>query len=969
MAEWIFSASVLILLVLLLRRLLKGRLDPRVRYALWLTVLLRLLCPLPLFESPLSLASLLEGTSIRSAAPAVLPEDEAALPAASVQLPEREVPAAPVQEPDRSAPAAPVQPAEREVPDAPAVDTAPARQPLSVAAVLKILWLAGAALLLLLALLSNLRFALRLRRGSCPLPVALSRPPRRVLVSPAPGTPCLFGLFAPAVYVPESVARDRRALKHVLAHEWAHYRHLDPLWALLRLLALALHWYNPLVWWACALSRQDAELAADAAAVSALKEQERLDYGELLLSLADKRRRAGPLLAGTAMSSSGRSLKERLDFIVRQPRRALLPVLLALVCAAASVAVACTGPVRDSAPPEAPGRPAASEPLPAQETPVAGSVQTNSASGSAGHLDLSGLTRAELAGKAAELSALAGPCTVDLGSEGQGELLWEDAAALMDAAPQLDFLYRFRLYGQELSTQSETVDLRQVPIGDGGAALWERLPYLRRCALLDLDNCGLSTEEIEAIQAAFPEIKVVWRVNFGENYSVRTDVERIVASDPAQGGVLDDEQLRVLSNCTDVKYLDLGHNEGIADLSFLRSMPKLEVLILSYTSASDLSPLAGCKNLEYLELSGTEISDLSPLAGLSSLRHLNIAACPQVTDISPLTGLTGLERLWLGSQDPVPAEQVESFRTAVPDCQVNTRAESPFAGGWRYLNESEDFGPDGVLELDPHPRYALLRQQMGYDEQAYSFSWLDPLTEPRDFSVQKEPGPESSDVVLETVSGENYTGSMLIVPDPSRVVLGLDADSLGAQGRTLKELAELWDAVGGINAGAAGPGDGSLPDSAVICGGQIYAGESGSGSCYAGLDGQNILHVGLDSLEAAQEAGLRYACSCGPVLVADGQSADPASLPGGFNPRSAIGQRADGTILLLTVNGRQAGSLGASLEELADLMLRYGAVNACNMDGGSSARMVFDGAYVNEGTPESVDQQLPTAWLILKEGA
>lgn len=964
MAEWIFSSSVLILLMLLLRRLLKGRLDPRVRYALWLTVLLRLLVPLPLFESPLSLASLLEGASIRSAAPAVLPEEEAGLPAASVQLPEQEAPAAPVQEPDRSIPAVPVQPAERESPAAPAADAAPARQPLSPATVLKILWLAGAALLLLLALLSNLRFALRLRRGSRPLPEAQSRPPRRVRVSPAPGTPCLFGLFAPVVYVPESVARDRRALKHVLAHERAHYRHLDPLWALLRLLALALHWYNPLVWRACALSRQDAELAADAAAVSALKEQERLDYGELLLSLADRRRRAGPLLAGTAMSSSGRSLKERLDFIVRQPRRALLPVLLALVCAAASVAVACTGPVRDSAPAEDPGRPAASEPLPAQEAPGA-----DSASGSIDTLDLSGLTRAELAGKAQELAALAGPCVVDLGGEGQGELLWEDVTALMDAAPQLDFLYRFRLYGQELNTLSETVDLRQVPVGDGGAALRERLPYLRRCALLDLDSCGLSPEESAAIRADFPAVKVVWRVDFGENYSVRTDVERIVASKPSQGGILDDEQLRVLSYCTDVKYLDLSHNAGVTDLSFLRSMPKLEVLILSYTSVSDLSPLAECENLEYLELSATEISDLSPLAGLGSLRHLNIAACPQVTDISPLYGLTGLERLWLGSQDPVPAEQVESFRAAAPDCQVNTEAKDPFSGGWRYVNEpdsADGFGPDGVLELEPHPRYALLRQQMGYDELAYSFSWLDPLTEPRDFSAQAD--PEDSDVVLEPVSGETYTGSMLIVPDPSRVVLGLDKDSLGAQGRTLMELAQLWGAVGGINAGAAAPGDGSLPDSAVICDGQVYAEEAGSGSCYAGLDGQNILRVGLDSLEAAQEAGLRYACSCGPVLVADGQSADPAALPGGLNPRAAIGQRADGTVLLLTVNGRQAGSIGASLEELADIMLRYGAVNACNMDGGSSAQMVYDGAYVNEGTPESLDQQIPTAWLVLKEG-
>ncbi len=946
MAEWILSSSVLLLLMLLLRRVLKGRIDPRLRYALWLLVLLRLLAPVSPFESSLNVASLVEEAAVRSAAPAALPEAGSGLPAASLRLPAGEAPAAPVQAAD------PETPVKRETPTAPAAPAAePVRapQPFPAAGTLKALWLAGAALLLLLALLANLRFALRLRRNARPLPTAQTRPPRRVLVSPAPGTPCLFGLFAPAIYVPEGVAKDSRALDRVLAHERAHYRHGDQVWALLRLLALALHWYNPLVWWACALSRQDAELAADASAVAALGEQERLDYGELLLSLADRHRRAGLLLSGTAISSSGRALRERLNFIVRRPRRALLPVLLALVCAAACFAVACTGPVRESAPaePEAASTPADSAGKSRDREP--GALTDNPDS-----LDLRELAREDLAETAEKLSALAGPCTVDLGWEGQGELLWEDVKTLMDAAPQLEFVYHFGLYGQERSTQDEALDLRKTAVRDGGAELRERLPYLRRCARLDLDGCGLSAEEAEAIQEAFPAVKVVWQISLGD-YSVRTDTERIAASAPLGSAGLDAEQLRALSYCTELKVLDLSHNEGVTDLSFVRSMPQLEVLLLGHDPVADLSPLAACEKLEYLELNDTEISDLSPLAGLGSLRHLNVAGCPQVADISPLYGLSGLERLWLGSQDPVPAEQVERFQAAAPGCQVNTQAEEPFAGGWRYVNEEGDFGPDGTLTLEPHPRYALLRQQLGYDEPAYS-------------SAQTEPGPEDNDVVLETVSGENYTGSMLIVPDPSRVVLGLDTDSLGVQGRTLKELAQLWDAVGGINAGGAGSGDGNLPDSAVICDSQVYAGEAGSGSCYAGLDGQNILHVGLDSLEAAQEAGLRYACSCGPVLVADGQSADPATLPGGLNPRAAIGQRADGAVLLLTVNGRQASSVGASLEELAELMLRYGAVNACNMDGGSSAQMVFDGAYINEETPESIDRQIPTAWLILKEG-
>ncbi len=702
MADWVFASSALVLLVLLLRAVLKKHLDPRLRYALWLLVLLRLLVPAFPFASPLSLASLVEGRSARIAAPAARTEAEAA----------PVLPAAPTAEgPDLS-----LSPAQAGAAGAaaPAAAPVPARQsPLPGPALLRGLWLAGAAVLLLTAGLVNLRFRFRLRRGARPLPGQWTAPPKRVYISAAPGTPCLFGLFAPAIYVPEDLAGNRQALRHVLAHERAHYRHGDSLWAPLRLLALALHWYNPLVWIACALSRQDSELAADASAVSGLEESARLDYGELLLSLADRRHRTGPFLSGTAMPASGRPLKERLSFLVRRPKTAVLTLAALLLCATAAVACTYAGPAREEAPPAV-----TPEVLSTPEVSAVPETAASEAAPAAGVLDLSGLTRSQVAAKAEELAATAGPCTVDLGSQETGELLWEDVRLLMDAAPQLDFLYRFRLYGLELSTQDETLDLRQASVEDGGAALRDVLPVLRRCRLLDMDGCGVSDGDMAALQADFPDIRMVWRIHLGENYSVRTDTERIVASLTSQGGALDGGQLWLLCYCTDVKYLDLGHNEAVTDLSFVRSMPELEVLLLGHDSVSDLTPLAGCGKLEYLELNNTAVSDLTPLAGLTELRHLNLAACPQVTDLSPLYALTGLERLWLGSQDPVPRAQVEQMQAAAPGCEINTRAESPFAGGWRYTNEAdgpEDFGPEGFVTLEPHPRYALLCQQLGYD--------------------------------------------------------------------------------------------------------------------------------------------------------------------------------------------------------------------------------------------------------------
>ena len=85
---------------------------------------------------------------------------------------------------------------------------------------------------------------------------------------------------------------------------------------------------------------------------------------------------------------------------------------------------------------------------------------------------------------------------------------------------------------------------------------------------------------------------------------------------------------------------------------------------------------------------------------------------------------------------------------------------------------------------------------------------------------------------------------------------------------------------------------------------------------------------------------------------------------GGINPRTAIGQRADGAILLLVVDGRQATSLGASFSDLQDIMLQYGAVNASAMDGGTSTQMYYNGEVINKPYSPTGPRTLPTAFLI-----
>ena len=225
-------------------------------------------------------------------------------------------------------------------------------------------------------------------------------------------------------------------------------------------------------------------------------------------------------------------------------------------------------------------------------------------------------------------------------------------------------------------------------------------------------------------------------------------------------------------------------------------------------------------------------------------------------------------------------------------------------------------------------------------------------------------------LIYEVIHGSTYTGYMLIVLDPSRVVLGCKPNT--GKGYTVQEFVEMNDAVAGINGGGFadenGQGDGSMPDTAYVHDGTVYYGSLGVGRGFIGIDENYILHVGLDSLDAVEENHIMEGTGFGPVLVVNGEMADEESLLSGLNPRTAIGQRSDGAILLIVIDGRQTNSLGASYTDLAEIMIRYGAVNACNLDGGSSTLMWFNGQYVNNCASVIGIRTIPTSFVVLRKG-
>ncbi len=307
---------------------------------------------------------------------------------------------------------------------------------------------------------------------------------------------------------------------------------------------------------------------------------------------------------------------------------------------------------------------------------------------------------------------------VTLGSEeASPELDWEDIAMLQKLRPDVEFPYTFTLYDRSFSTLDETMNFSHFPMSDGGEAVWQVLPCMQKLTYLDMDSCGIDNETMAAIRDQYPDTTVVWRVWFGDYYSARTDAIKILASNPGVGGSLMPGTYENLQYFTKLKYLDVGHQPMLDDISFVSYMPDLEVAILAMGCWSDATPLADCPHLEFLEIQTTNVTDLSPLAGLKELRHLNIGHLFDLTDISPIYDLD-LERLWIGTMTPIPEEQVEEYQRRHPDCVVNTEGYDPHYM-WRWIDADDEGNP--IRD----PRYDLLVEQFGYDREEYSFEWVE----------------------------------------------------------------------------------------------------------------------------------------------------------------------------------------------------------------------------------------------------
>lgn len=262
-------------------------------------------------------------------------------------------------------------------------------------------------------------------------------------------------------------------------------------------------------------------------------------------------------------------------------------------------------------------------------------------------------------------------------------------------------------------------------------------------------------------------------------------------------------------------------------------------------------------------------------------------------------------------------------------------------------------------------------EEIAQIKEANSIKDTDEVTDTSLVTIDTEVNEDVPDIEIIDVKGSTYRGKLMKIKDPSRLFVGTIDGFREGNGQVVADIAKRYDAIGGVNGGEFVDGETTwtgMPIGLVMINGEQVNGNSDTVYHVTGITFDNKLVVGNMNAETAKQNNIRDCVSInssiGPFLIINGEAQDVSGTGGGLNPRTALGQTADGSILLLAIDGRMANSLGASFSDLQDIMLQYGAVNASVMDGGTSTQMYYNGEVINTPYSPTGPRTCPTAWLV-----
>ena len=236
--------------------------------------------------------------------------------------------------------------------------------------------------------------------------------------------------------------------------------------------------------------------------------------------------------------------------------------------------------------------------------------------------------------------------------------------------------------------------------------------------------------------------------------------------------------------------------------------------------------------------------------------------------------------------------------------------------------------------------------------------------------LQREEGNELYKVI--PINESRFKGFLVAIYDPSRIHIATSS-KLGIAGESILTVSKRENAIIAMNGGGFYDPDwnsnGALPHGTVIVDGKIVSDfkDANMGGGFIGFTYDDKLILGNMSAKEALAMGYRDAIEFGPYLIVNGKKSFIRGNGGwGIAPRSAIGQRKDGIVLFLVINGRLATSIGADMVDLTEIMERYGAYNAANLDGGSSSELVIRGQIINTPVAGGKNglRDMSTFWVV-----